>query len=142
MRSSWKQEAIILNRGIGLSSNHLLGLCWASVREWKKLGGGGAGETTSPGLLSLLELADMSLFPLTLSDASPRSFNYCLHLAVRFPLPTQITFWSVNAFVTSITHNFCTIWPEIQHVCWMGCSFVFFARYLDLDYIYNLIITH
>lgn len=93
-------------------------------------------------LLSLLELADMSLFPLTLSDASPRYFNYCLHLAVRFPLPTQITFWSVNAFVTSITQNFCTIWPEIQHVCWMGRSFVFFARYLDLDYIYNLIITH
>lgn len=84
----------------------------------------------------------MSLFPLTLSDAPPRYFIYCLHLAVRFPVPTQITFCSVNAFVTSITRNFCTIWPEIQHVCWMGPSFVFFARYLDLDYIYNLIITH
>lgn len=81
-------------------------------------------------------------FPLTLSDASPRYFNYCLHLAVWFPLPTQITFGSVNAFVTSITQNFCTIWPEIPHVRWVGANLVLLARYLDLDYIYNLIITH
>lgn len=82
----------------------------------------------------------MSVFPLA-PDAPPRCLHYCLHLAVRF-LPTQITFWSVNAFVTSVTQNFCTIWPEIPHVRWMGPSLGFFARYLDLDYIYNLIITH
>lgn len=70
---------------------------------------------------------------LWLFDASSRWFglNYCLHLAVLLPLPTQITFLSVNLFVNSVTQklvralgwNSACVLDVTQE--WLGFFFLF-----------------